>query len=193
MFLITVFSTDTIFTEFVLKIHDILYFLLFLVPRCPKPDITHGTEVYKSKNDYTVGTQLRLACDSGYLLRGQDLTVCQADTSWSPPLPFCDTGMCNTALRRNLMHQYSERAVRDRPAFSICFWGAGRRSVAPGLMALRWLLPGDVTQVGAERGVGALSRCKRLEARQQLHVDLPHYKHEVNSCTDFPQVILSLT
>ncbi|NWT39392.1 CR2 protein, partial [Chroicocephalus maculipennis] len=61
------------------------------VPRCPKPDITHGTEVYKSKNDYTVGTQLRLACDSGYLLRGQDLTVCQADTSWSPPLPFCDT------------------------------------------------------------------------------------------------------
>ncbi|NWX72640.1 CR2 protein, partial [Alca torda] len=60
------------------------------VTRCPKPDITHGTEVDESKNDYAVGTQLRLACDSGYVLRGRDLTVCQADASWSPPLPFCD-------------------------------------------------------------------------------------------------------
>ncbi|NXS47657.1 CR1L protein, partial [Balaeniceps rex] len=58
--------------------------------RCPKPDTTHGKEVYKSKNDYTVGTQLRLACDSGYVLRGQDSTECQADMSWAPPLPFCD-------------------------------------------------------------------------------------------------------
>ncbi|NXC15477.1 CR2 protein, partial [Corythaeola cristata] len=59
-------------------------------PRCPKPDIAHGREVYKSKNDYTVGTRLRLACDSGYVLRGQDLTECQADASWAPLLPFCD-------------------------------------------------------------------------------------------------------
>ncbi|NXQ94234.1 CR1L protein, partial [Sagittarius serpentarius] len=59
-------------------------------PRCPKPDTAHGREVYKSKNDYTVGTQLRLACDLGYVLRGQDSTECQADASWAPPLPFCD-------------------------------------------------------------------------------------------------------
>ncbi|KFP63432.1 Complement receptor type 2, partial [Cariama cristata] len=57
---------------------------------CPKPDIAHGREVYKSKNDYTVGTQLRLVCDSGYVLRGQDSTECQADAAWAPPLPFCD-------------------------------------------------------------------------------------------------------
>ncbi|NXE74143.1 CR2 protein, partial [Cochlearius cochlearius] len=59
-------------------------------PHCPKPDTTHGKEIHKSKNGYTVGTQLRLACDSGYVLRGQDLTECQADASWAPPLPFCD-------------------------------------------------------------------------------------------------------
>ncbi|KAF1439249.1 Complement receptor type 2, partial [Pygoscelis papua] len=58
--------------------------------RCPKPDTAHGREISKSKNDYTVGTRLRLACDSGYVLRGQDLTECQADASWAPPLPFCD-------------------------------------------------------------------------------------------------------
>ncbi|NXQ85591.1 CR1L protein, partial [Nyctibius grandis] len=58
--------------------------------RCPRPDTTHGREIYKSKNDYTAGTRLRLACDSGYVLRGQDSTECQADASWAPPLPFCD-------------------------------------------------------------------------------------------------------
>ncbi|XP_009949311.1 PREDICTED: complement component receptor 1-like protein, partial [Leptosomus discolor] len=59
-------------------------------PRCPRPDTAHGREVYKSKNDYTAGTQLRLACDPGYILRGQDLTECQANASWAPPLPFCE-------------------------------------------------------------------------------------------------------
>ncbi|XP_010079062.1 PREDICTED: complement receptor type 2-like [Pterocles gutturalis] len=59
-------------------------------PRCPNPDIPHGREIYKSKNDYTVGTRLRLECDLDYVLRGQDSTECQADTSWAPPLPFCD-------------------------------------------------------------------------------------------------------
>ncbi|KFM03180.1 Complement receptor type 2, partial [Aptenodytes forsteri] len=58
--------------------------------RCPKPDTAHGREIFKSKNDYRVGTRLRLACDSGYVLRGQDSTECQADVSWAPPLPFCD-------------------------------------------------------------------------------------------------------
>ncbi|NXJ74305.1 CR1L protein, partial [Trogon melanurus] len=59
-------------------------------PHCPKPDAAHMREVYKSKNDYTVGTRVRLACDSGYILRGQEVTQCQADMSWAPPLPFCD-------------------------------------------------------------------------------------------------------
>ncbi|NWX03753.1 CR2 protein, partial [Caloenas nicobarica] len=59
-------------------------------PRCPKPDTAHGKEVYKSKDDYTVGTRVRLVCDEGYALRGQDSTECQAGASWNPPLPFCD-------------------------------------------------------------------------------------------------------
>ncbi|KFO91082.1 Complement receptor type 2, partial [Buceros rhinoceros silvestris] len=58
--------------------------------RCPKPDIAHASVVYRNKDDYTVGTKLRLKCDSHYILRGQDSTECQADGSWAPPLPFCD-------------------------------------------------------------------------------------------------------
>ncbi|KFQ50349.1 Complement receptor type 2, partial [Pelecanus crispus] len=59
-------------------------------PHCPKPDIVNGQEIYKSKNDYTVGTRLKVACDSGYALRGREFTECQADATWGPPLPFCD-------------------------------------------------------------------------------------------------------
>ncbi|NXX86751.1 CR2 protein, partial [Urocolius indicus] len=59
-------------------------------PRCPKPDIAHAREVYKSRHDYRAGTRLRLACDSGYILRGQEVTECQPDASWAPLLPFCD-------------------------------------------------------------------------------------------------------
>ncbi|KFV91616.1 Complement receptor type 2, partial [Eurypyga helias] len=58
--------------------------------RCPTPDTSHGRVVYQSKNGYTAGTRLRLACDSGYVLRGQDSTECQADMTWAPPLPVCD-------------------------------------------------------------------------------------------------------
>ncbi|NWH82135.1 CR2 protein, partial [Piaya cayana] len=59
-------------------------------PRCPRPDIAHGREAYTSKNDYAVGTRLRLVCDSDYVLIGQDSTECQPDGRWSPALPFCD-------------------------------------------------------------------------------------------------------
>ncbi|NXT83470.1 CR1L protein, partial [Zapornia atra] len=58
--------------------------------RCPRPDTTNIRELHKSKNDYTAGTRLQLGCDSGYILRGQEQTQCQADGTWSPPLPFCD-------------------------------------------------------------------------------------------------------
>ncbi|NWV04606.1 CR1L protein, partial [Ptilonorhynchus violaceus] len=59
-------------------------------PRCLKPDISHGKEVYKSKNDYTVGAQVRLECDEGYALRGSESATCRSDGSWEPALPFCD-------------------------------------------------------------------------------------------------------
>ncbi|NWR31624.1 CR2 protein, partial [Tachuris rubrigastra] len=59
-------------------------------PHCPKPDIPHGVEVYKSRSDYTVGTQVRLACEEGFFLRGSNFTTCQADETWAPALPFCD-------------------------------------------------------------------------------------------------------
>ncbi|NXL93129.1 C4BPA protein, partial [Alectura lathami] len=61
-------------------------------PHCPKPVILHGREVQNSKNDYSTGTRLKIECDAGYVLRGRDSTVCQADESWSPPLPFCEKG-----------------------------------------------------------------------------------------------------
>ncbi|NXH95532.1 CR1L protein, partial [Pachycephala philippinensis] len=60
-------------------------------PHCPKPAIPHGKEVYRSRSDYAVGAQVRLACDEGYTLRGSVSITCGADLSWEPELPFCDT------------------------------------------------------------------------------------------------------
>ncbi|NXI15230.1 CR2 protein, partial [Irena cyanogastra] len=59
-------------------------------PHCPKPDIRHGKEVYKSRSDYTVGTEVTLACEEGFALRGSESITCEADLSWEPPVPFCD-------------------------------------------------------------------------------------------------------
>ncbi|NXJ10106.1 C4BPA protein, partial [Odontophorus gujanensis] len=58
-------------------------------PHCPKPDVGHGREVYKSKKDYTVGTQMRIECDEGYALSVQEVFTCQADGNWFPMSPYC--------------------------------------------------------------------------------------------------------
>ncbi|NXC03681.1 CR1L protein, partial [Orthonyx spaldingii] len=59
-------------------------------PRCPKPNIPHGKEIYKRTSDYSVGTQVRLGCEEGYALRGSASITCHPDLSWEPQLPFCD-------------------------------------------------------------------------------------------------------
>ncbi|NXC41407.1 C4BPA protein, partial [Penelope pileata] len=60
------------------------------VPRCPQSVIDHGREVSKTKSDYSIGTQLRMECDEGYVMRGQDSVTCLADGSWDPSLPYCE-------------------------------------------------------------------------------------------------------
>uniref|UniRef100_A0A8C2TTS2 Sushi domain-containing protein n=1 Tax=Coturnix japonica TaxID=93934 RepID=A0A8C2TTS2_COTJA len=83
------------FMGFFLKMHEVLIFFLFLsVPHCTKPVIAHGREVYTSKNDYTVGTQVRIECDEGYMLSIQESVTCQDDGNWFPTLPYCQKGRC---------------------------------------------------------------------------------------------------
>nr|XP_054504513.1 complement receptor type 1-like [Agelaius phoeniceus] len=57
---------------------------------CPKPNVPHGKEVYKSSSGYSVGTRVRLACEEGFALRGSESITCGADLSWEPQVPFCD-------------------------------------------------------------------------------------------------------
>lgn len=90
---IAVFSVESLF----LKIYEILNFLLFLEPHCPQPVIDHGQEVYKSKNDYSAGTRVRMVCDEGYALRGDEQIECKDDQNWAPSVPFCDKGTCKAA------------------------------------------------------------------------------------------------
>lgn len=50
-----------------------------------------------------VGTQVRLACDEGYALRGSQSITCGADLSWESELPFCDKGTCDTQGTRDVL------------------------------------------------------------------------------------------
>lgn len=94
-------------------------FLLLPEPHCPKPAVDHGREAYNSKNDYTVGTKVRIECDEGYTLSTQQLVTCQADGNWFPSLPYCQKGTCKAG------------AVISTGAGQAAFlqhhpWGAGR-------------------------------------------------------------------
>ncbi|NWT85967.1 CR1L protein, partial [Lanius ludovicianus] len=82
-------------------------------PRCPKPDIPHGKEVYISRSDYAVGARVRLACDQGYSLRGSESITCGAGLSWEPELPFCDK-VCGPPPQISL-GQHSGRSDREFP------------------------------------------------------------------------------
>ncbi|NXJ31063.1 CR2 protein, partial [Dicrurus megarhynchus] len=82
-------------------------------PRCPKPDIPHGEEVYKSRSGYVVGARVRLACEEGYTLRGPESITCGADLSWEPGLPFCDK-VCGPPPQISF-GQHSGRSDREFP------------------------------------------------------------------------------
>lgn len=117
---IATFFVESFFMGFFLKAHEILlFFLLLPEPHCPKPAVDHGREAYNSKNDYTVGTKVRIECDEGYTLSTQQLVTCQADGNWFPSLPYCQKGTCKAG------------AVISTGAGQAAFlqhhpWGAGR-------------------------------------------------------------------
>ena len=118
--------------------HEILlFFLLLPEPHCPKPAVDHGREAYNSKNDYTVGTKVRIECDEGYTLSTQQLVTCQADGNWFPSLPYCQKGT------------YKAGAVISTGAGQAAFlqhhpWGAGRWALAAlwGCRGLPQQMPG---------------------------------------------------
>lgn len=98
-----------------METHKILSFPLFLELHCSKPDILHGKEVYKSRNDYSVGTEVRLACEEGFVLRGSESITCGADLTWEPELPFCDKGMCDTQGTRDLLPPVGDLPAAPAP------------------------------------------------------------------------------
>ncbi|POI21872.1 hypothetical protein CIB84_014381, partial [Bambusicola thoracicus] len=61
--------------------------------RCPVPHIENGRRA-PSHYIFRPGDAARFTCNVGYTLQGSHLSVCQADFSWSPPLPACKKGKC---------------------------------------------------------------------------------------------------
>ncbi|XP_038605154.1 complement receptor type 1-like isoform X2 [Tachyglossus aculeatus] len=60
------------------------------VVKCTKPAVSNGkiTSVYKSEYNYRDTAMLE--CNSGYVLRGQSVIVCEVGDKWSPAIPVCE-------------------------------------------------------------------------------------------------------
>ena len=64
-----------------------------LVITCPNPGApVNGQRIGEV---FTYGSRVSWVCDINYQLSGQPGAVCQADGTWSNPLPSCDPGAYN--------------------------------------------------------------------------------------------------
>ncbi|XP_052554233.1 C4b-binding protein beta chain [Tympanuchus pallidicinctus] len=61
--------------------------------RCAVPHIENGRSA-PFRYVYRPGDSVRFTCNTGYTLQGSFTSICQADFSWSPPLPACKKGKC---------------------------------------------------------------------------------------------------
>uniref|UniRef100_A0A803Y7Z2 Sushi domain-containing protein n=1 Tax=Meleagris gallopavo TaxID=9103 RepID=A0A803Y7Z2_MELGA len=71
--------------------------------RCPVPHIENGRST-PSHYIYRPGDVVRFTCNTGYNLQGSHTSICQADFSWSPPLPACKKGKCSPPNIANGLH-----------------------------------------------------------------------------------------
>uniref|UniRef100_A0A8C0GNE4 Sushi domain-containing protein n=1 Tax=Chelonoidis abingdonii TaxID=106734 RepID=A0A8C0GNE4_CHEAB len=63
--------------------------------RCPAPQIQNGRRVSDDRRVYSYKDNVTFECDPGYTMKGHNLSQCQTDDTWDPPLPVCEQGKTN--------------------------------------------------------------------------------------------------
>ena len=64
---------------------------------CSAPDIRNGyaySLLTRYISRYSIGVHIYFNCNDGYKLVGSKDSTCQADKSWSDPIPVCEQNMC---------------------------------------------------------------------------------------------------
>uniref|UniRef100_A0A6I8PGR5 CD46 molecule n=1 Tax=Ornithorhynchus anatinus TaxID=9258 RepID=A0A6I8PGR5_ORNAN len=60
------------------------------VVTCTEPTIANGKIISSYISQYNYGDQVIFECNSGYVLRGQSIVVCEVGDKWSPGIPVCE-------------------------------------------------------------------------------------------------------
>ncbi|KGL83814.1 Complement receptor type 1, partial [Tinamus guttatus] len=64
------------------------------VVRCQNPEVENGEKVSGFGPVYTYKDAVTFQCKSGFLLNGSSVVICEANSTWQPPLPLCDPRSC---------------------------------------------------------------------------------------------------
>ncbi|KYO24768.1 hypothetical protein Y1Q_0016592 [Alligator mississippiensis] len=91
---------------------------------CPIAKISNGRIVRGFKSTYNSGDTVTIACNNGYIMRGQSVISCQPDNSWRPPVPVCEQVVkClspPSIANGKLKGQASDTFVNGTSAFYYC-------------------------------------------------------------------------
>ncbi|NWT85963.1 C4BPA protein, partial [Lanius ludovicianus] len=62
--------------------------------KCKDPQVPNGKKLNGSVPPYTYGYKVSFECNSGYSMKGSSVVTCDANSTWTPPLPTCEKILC---------------------------------------------------------------------------------------------------
>ncbi|XP_017596586.1 PREDICTED: C4b-binding protein alpha chain-like [Corvus brachyrhynchos] len=62
--------------------------------KCENPEVTNGKKLSGFRSEYMYGDQVSFECNPGYSMKGSSAVTCDANSTWTPPLPTCDEIRC---------------------------------------------------------------------------------------------------
>ncbi|NWU31286.1 C4BPA protein, partial [Dyaphorophyia castanea] len=62
--------------------------------RCENPRVTNGRKLSGFGTEHTYGDTVSFECNPGYSMKGSSVVTCDANSTWTPPLPTCDQILC---------------------------------------------------------------------------------------------------
>ncbi|XP_054546659.1 complement receptor type 1-like [Talpa occidentalis] len=82
------------------------------VPRvkCPFPEVKNGIMKSGFRRSFSLNDSVMFTCQPGFTMKGSGTAWCQADSSWSPPLPTCFQGCLSPPRVR---HGHSDTAGHE--------------------------------------------------------------------------------
>lgn len=62
--------------------------------KCENPEVINGKKSSGFRSEYMYGDKVSFECNPGYSMKGSSVVTCDANSTWTPPLPICDENCC---------------------------------------------------------------------------------------------------